>query len=115
LHYSAELTFASIAGEPKGKASNLLRPPNTQSLNALIGGEIEAPTYAELSEVEIDRLIIKCRTAIASHRQDSLSRDAGTAETALVAVDGVKAVLRDILAVAPSQKRAKIEALIENS
>ncbi|WP_240233640.1 hypothetical protein [Devosia lacusdianchii] len=89
------------------------RVPNTESLAFLFGGDIQAPTYADLSEAEIDRLIIKCRRAIASHRRDSLSRNVDTAETALVAIDDVKAVLRNLLAISPIEKRAKIEALIE--
>lgn len=92
-----------------------MRVPNTQSLTSIIGGDIDAPAYAELSDADIDKLITQCRKAISSHRRDSLSRDVETAETALVAIDDVKAVLRNILAVAPAEKRAKIEALIESA
>lgn len=91
------------------------RVPNTVSLTALFGTDIQAPTYADLSDTEIDRLIIKCRRAISSHRRDSLSQDVDTAETALAAISDIKTILADILAIAPSSKRAKIAALIESA
>jgi len=98
----------------KSPQQDMSRVPNTSSLAFLFGGDIQAPTYADLSDAEFDRLVIKCRGAISSHRRDSLSHNVETAETALVAIDDVKAVLRNLLAIAPIEKRAKIEALIEN-
>lgn len=89
------------------------RPPNVQSRSALFSVDLEAPTYAHLSDAEIDRLIIKCRWAIACHRQDGLSSIVDTAETALVAIDGVKAILHYVLDIAPTEQLAKIKLLIE--
>ena len=89
------------------------RPPDTRSRTTVFCPGFAEPTYSNLSDGEIDRLILKCRRAIASHMQDSLSKDVETAETALVAVDVVKAVLRDVLAIAATEKRAKIQALLE--
>jgi hypothetical protein len=96
-------------------SSNSARTPNTVSLAALFGADIEAPPYAELSDVDLDRLVIKCRQALSSHRRDSLSSQVDTAETALAAISDIKMILTDILAIAPSSKRAKIAALIESA
>lgn len=90
------------------------RPPNTQSLATILGSAIEAPAYADLSDRDIDRLIIKCRRAIHSHRRDALSGDVQAAEDALAAIDSVKAILADLLALAPLEKRPKIATLIEH-
>ena len=89
-----------------------MRVPDTASI-VLLGVEIEAPPFAHLSDADVELLITKCRRAIKSHRRDSLSKDQETAETALVAIEDLKSVLRDLMTVAPFDRQAAIQDIID--
>lgn len=94
----------------------MVRVPNTQSLLVMLGQpmelEAEPLPYSDLTERELDQLIIRCRRAIYSHHRESLQRDPERAEDALSARDAVQKILMELWAIAPEAKRAKIEAIL---
>jgi hypothetical protein len=96
----------------------LARVPGTQSLAVTVGEALPVDDFvpfADMTDDEIDRLVLKCRRALASHRRDSRSRNAGSAADALAAIETIKGTLKELVAIAPPEKRAKINALIESA
>ncbi len=96
----------------------MARVPDTQSLAAIVGEALplnDFIPFSDLTDTEIDRLVIKCRRALASHRRDSRSRNAEAAADAVAAIETIKGTLRELVVAAPSEKRAKINALIESA
>ena len=86
----------------------MVRVPDTKAV-----ASSDTSPLAELSLEDIDRLIRQSRRAIRSLRRDALSRDVETAEAALAAIETTKAMLRELLSVAPPEKLPEIESIIE--
>ena len=69
--------------------------------------------FADLSAAEIDKLIVHYRRLIHGHRWDVRCGNAEMVEHALTAIDDIKVLLRELLEVAPAEKRPKIEAILQ--
>ena len=96
----------------------MVRVPDTQSLAVIVGEALpidEPIPFADLTDVEIDQLIIRCRRALASHRRDSRSRNAEAAADAVAAMTTIKGTLGELIVVVPPEKRDKIRVLIESA
>jgi len=75
--------------------------------------ESPALPYSDLSPKQLDHLVMQCRLALHSHHREIQRQSGERAEEFLAAKESARRTLLDLLEVAPSEKRAKIEAILQ--